>query len=116
MDITPYLKLMVDKKADSLIFSLSSAPRLRLLEQEKPVGNTILNHEMLNDIFQALTEDTQKLQFSIDKKIRFVSPLFGSQDFIIDAIETDNELSITISIDKRQAAIKNTPPLKAYKC
>lgn len=113
MDITPYLKLMVDKKADSLIFSLSSAPRLRLLEQEKPVGNTILNHEMLNDIFQALTEDTQKLQFSIDKKIRFVSPLFGSQDFIIDAIETDNELSITISIDKRQAAIKNTPPPKS---
>ena len=104
---------MVDKKADSLIFSLSSAPRLRLLEQEKPVGNTILNHEMLNDIFQALTEDTQKLQFSIDKKIRFVSPLFGSQDFIIDAIETDNELSITISIDKRQAAIKNTPPPKS---
>ncbi len=110
MDITPYLKLMVDKKADSLIFSLSSAPRLCLLDQEKPVGNTILDQEMLHDIFQSLTEDTQKLQFSIDKEIRFASPLFGRHLFVIYAVEKDNKLSITISMDKRQAAIKNIPP------
>jgi len=112
MDITPYLKLMVDKKAENLIFGLDSAPRLRLLDQEKPVGNAILSHKILNEIFLALTDDTQKLQFSIDKKIRFVSPLFGGQDFVIEAIEKNSELSITISIDKRQTAAKNAPPPK----
>jgi len=109
MDITPYLKLMVDKNADRLIFSLSSAPRLRLLNQEKSVGNTILSHEMLNEIFQALTDDTQKLQFSIDKTLRFDAPLFGGHNFVVEIVDENSQLSITISADKRQAAAKNTP-------
>ncbi|MDF1582331.1 MAG: PilT/PilU family type 4a pilus ATPase [Methyloprofundus sp.] len=108
MDITPYLKLMVDKRADSLIFSLSSAPRLRLLDQEKPVGNTPLSHEMLNEIFQALTSDSQRLQFSIDKTLRFDAPLFGGQNFVIEAVDKNDQLLITISTDKRQAAANNT--------
>ncbi|MBE0470101.1 MAG: PilT/PilU family type 4a pilus ATPase [Methyloprofundus sp.] len=108
MDITPYLKLMVDKSADSLIFSLSSAPRLRLLDQEKPVGNTLLSHEMLNEIFQALTNDSQKLQFSIDKILRFDAPLFGGQNFVIEAVDKNDQLLITISTDKRQAAANST--------
>lgn len=51
MDITPYIKLMVEKNADSLYLSTGSTPCLRLLDQEKAVGNTILTHEILNDIF-----------------------------------------------------------------
>ncbi len=112
MDITPYLKLMVDKKADSLIFGLDSAPRLRLLDQEKSVGNTILSHEMLNELFQTLTNDTQKLQFSIDKTLRFASPLFGGENFVIEVVEKDTQLSIAISADKRKTAEKNTQPQK----
>jgi len=112
MDITPYLKLMVDKKADSLIFILNSAPRLRLLDQEKPVGNTLLSHEMLNKIFQALTDDTQKLQFSLDKTLRFDAPLFDGHNFVIEIVDENSQLSITINADKRQAAAKNTPAPK----
>jgi twitching motility protein PilU len=103
MDITPYIKLMVEKNADSLYLSTGSAPCLRLLDQEKAVGSTILTHEVLNNIFIHLTNDTQKLQFSIEKKIRFAANLLSKNKFVIEVNDKNEQLSILISIDKRQA-------------
>ena len=102
MDITPYLKLMVDKNADSLFLSVDSAPRLRLLDQEKAVGNNILSSEMLNRLFTELADDTQRLQFSIDKTLKFSAPLFGKLNFIIELSEQEGKLTILISKDKRK--------------
>ncbi len=102
MDITPYIKLMVEKNADSLYLSTGSTPCLRLLDQEKAVGNTILTHEILNDIFLNITDDTQKLQFSIEKQLRFAANLFGKNKFIVEVSDKNEQLSILISIDKRQ--------------
>jgi len=97
MDITPYIKLMVDKKADRLSINTNSAPRLRLANQEKGVGSTIFTQEMLENIFDALTNDEQKLQFSIDQKIFFSAQLLDSMTFSVDVTQTNNELSILIS-------------------
>jgi twitching motility protein PilU len=102
MDISPYIKLMVDKNADSLYFNVGSAPRLRLEDQEKSVGTNILSSESLNELFSGLTDHTQKLQFSIDKALRFAAPLFGKTEFIVQLSEQEGELSIIISKDKRK--------------
>lgn len=102
MDITPYIKLMVEKEADSLYLGIGSAPYLRLLNQEKAVGNIILTEEALSEIFNHLTDDTQKLQFSIEKTLRFSAKLFGQKNFIIESTEKDGLLSILISKDKRK--------------
>jgi len=102
MDISPYIKLMVEKDADSLYLNVGSAPRLRLENQEKAVGTSILNSEILNKLFTELTDHTQRLQFSIDKSLRFSAPLFGKKEFIIQLIEQEGELSLIISKDKRK--------------
>jgi len=106
MDITPYLKLMVEKNADSLHFNNGLAPRLRLQDQEKSVGNTLLNSENLHDIFTKLLNDTQKLQFSLDHHIKFSNKLFGKHTFVIEANEALGELSIIINKDHRKPAAK----------
>jgi len=97
MDITPYIKLMVDKKADCLSITPNSAPKLRLANQEKGVGSTIFTQEMLESIFDSLTSDSQKLQFSIDNKILFSAQLLDNSSFSIDVVQKDNELAILIS-------------------
>ncbi len=102
MDLTPYIKLMIEKSADSLYLGTDSAPRLRLLDQEKAVGNTILTNAMLHDILLELTDDTQKLRFSIEKKVRFASNLLDNHKFIVEVNEKNEQLSILISLDKRQ--------------
>lgn len=110
MDITPYIKLMVDKNADSLFFSEDSLPLLRLLGQEKAIGNNVLSNEVLNTIFSDLTNDTQTLQFSLDKTLKFSAPLFGKQDFVIEIAEQENLLSILISKDKRKPRNSSLAP------
>lgn len=114
MNITPYLKLMVEKQADSLNLSKGSAPRLRLQDQEKPVGTTVLSTAMLKEIFDTLTYDAQRLQFSIDKKIRFSAPLFGNHEFVIEINEQDNELNFQISRDKRAPRAETPIPEKIH--
>ncbi len=99
MDITPYIKLMLDKKADSLFFSTDSVPHLRLSGQDKAVGKSILNSAALNAIFTELTDYTQQVQFSANKALKFSAPLIDKQHFIIDIEEQSDKLSITISKD-----------------
>ncbi|TXL12071.1 hypothetical protein BMR08_00705 [Methylococcaceae bacterium CS2] len=50
MDISPYIKLMVEKNADSLQLNVGSPPSLRLGDQEKAVGVSPLNSEILNKL------------------------------------------------------------------
>ena len=108
MDITPYIKLMVEKNADSLYLAAGSAPRLRLSGQEKSVGKSLLSGEILNKIFTNLTNHTQQIQFSTDKTLTYSAPLFGQQTFIIELTEQEGELSIIISNDRRKPET-NTP-------
>ncbi|NOQ13128.1 MAG: PilT/PilU family type 4a pilus ATPase [Methyloprofundus sp.] len=108
MDITPYIKLMVEKNADSLYLAAGSAPRLRLSGQEKSVGKNLLNSEILHKVFTGLTNDTQQVQFSTDKTLKYSASLFGKQQFIIELVEQEGELSIIISKDRRTPEI-NTP-------
>lgn len=113
MNLTPYLKLMLDKHADSLFLSQGSAPRLRLGGQEKPVGTTLLTTLMINNVFTSLTYDAQRLQFSIDKTIKFSAPLFGKHDFVIEINEQESgELTIQISRDKRAPRVEAPLPEK----
>ncbi len=75
---------------------------MRLGDQEKAVGVSPLNSEILNKLFTELTDHTQRLQFSIDKTLRFAAPLFGKKEFIIQLSEQENEITIIISKDKRK--------------
>jgi len=82
MDITPYIKLMLDKNADSLTFETDSAPHLRLSGQDKAIGKNLLNSAALNKIFTELTDYSQQVQFSADKAVKFSASLLDKQNFI----------------------------------
>jgi len=101
MDIVPYVKLMLDKNADCLKFDVDMSPRVILENQERAVGNTIVTREMLNQIIEKITTDTQQLQLSINQKIRFVAELLVGNNLITEIIDVDGKPSILISQDQR---------------
>jgi twitching motility protein PilU len=112
MDISPYVKLMLEKKADCLKFDADIAPRVILNNQERAVGNTVVTNEMLEEIFNDITTDTQKLQLSINKRVRFVASLLGGTKLISEITEDDDEkMSIVISADKRDRKEKDDAPV-----
>ena len=103
MDISPYVRLMMEKKADSLTFDVDQTPRVMLDGQERTVGQQAMTADMLSVIFEEITNDTQKLQFSINKKIRFIASLLGGTNLITEITETaDQQLKILITQDQRE--------------
>lgn len=103
MDISPYIKLMQEKKADYLIFTADQVPRVLLDGQERTVGQQNITADVLSVIFDEITNDTQKLQFSINKKLRFIASLLGGTNLITEVTETKAEqLEIMIMQDQRE--------------
>ncbi len=104
MDISPYIKLLIDKNADSLYFCADSAPRLRLLDKEKAIGNNILSSDTLNKLFTNMTSYTQQVQFVTDKTLTFSAQLLGEKQFCVEITEHAGTPTILISRDRRIAA------------
>ncbi|MBE0438932.1 MAG: PilT/PilU family type 4a pilus ATPase [Gammaproteobacteria bacterium] len=109
MDISPYIKLMIEKQAQNLTFVPDQAPRVTLEDQARAVGTTIFTNEMLQDICDTITNNTQKLQLSINNRIRFVAPLLVGINLITEIIEQDQKLSITIFQDRREQDREQIP-------
>ena len=111
MDISPYVRLMIEKQAENLIFDVDQAPRVLLDGQERTVGKQAMTLEMITTIFNEITSDTQKLQFSINKKVRFIASLLGGTNLITEVTEQSNSnLTITISQDQRKNTVKMDIP------
>ncbi len=111
MDISPYVKLMLEKQADNLVFSSNQAPTVLLDGQQRVVGQQIVSPDMMNTIFDFITNDTQKLQFSINQQIRFIASLDAGANLITDITQTSPQsLTITLSQDQRQRSEKNIIP------
>jgi twitching motility protein PilU len=112
MDISPYVRLMIEKQAENVIFDVDQVPRVLLDGQERTVGKQALTLEMITAIFNDITNDTQKLQFSINKKIRFIASLLGGTNLITEITEqANNNLTITISHDQRENTVKMDIPV-----
>ena len=111
MDISPYVRLMLEKKAEHLIFDAGKAPRVLLDGQERTVGQQDITSEMLSVIFDEITTDTQKLQFSINKKIRFIASLLGGTNLITEITETpEQQLHVLITQDQRENTLRTEIP------
>lgn len=111
MDISPYVRLMIEKQAENLVFDVDQAPRVLIDGQERTVGKQAMTLEMITAIFNEITSDTQKLQFSINKKIRFIASLLGGTNLITEIAEQANkDITITISQDQRENKVRMDIP------
>jgi len=71
MDLSPYLKLMLDKKGSDLFVTVGSPIMVKLSGKDKPVGKIAITAEMSKATAFAIMSDEQKKQFVKDKTIEF---------------------------------------------
>jgi twitching motility protein PilU len=102
MDLSPYLKLLLDKQADCLILKTNQVPILRLSEQEKPVGKAVITTDFINEYVANLLDDNQKKSLDAYKPIRLSCTPSGKTFVFQISKEIDDALTILISPDKRE--------------
>jgi len=86
MDINPYLKLMVEKEASDIYFTVGAAVRIKVAGKVISVGKTILSAEMTEAIAQTIMNQTQWT-------------IFGKQhetDFAITIPETNARFRVNV--------------------
>ena len=110
MTLTPYLKLMLEKKADSLSLKAGSPPLLGLAGEEYPLGKNELTSNIIKEIIFSLINDAQKQELVQNKALKFNCSAPDGEQFTASAKVEDNGLVLLIVPDSGQAAVEPDEP------
>ncbi|MDE2196597.1 MAG: PilT/PilU family type 4a pilus ATPase [Gammaproteobacteria bacterium] len=71
MNITQYLKLMVEKKASDLFFTANAQVKIKIEGRQVPVGKTFLTGEMVKDAAYGIMNEKQIRSFEVKHECDF---------------------------------------------
>ncbi len=97
MDLSPYLKLMLDKNGSDLLIAVGSPITIKLNDKDKPVGKTAITADIAKATAFAIMSGEQKKQFVKDKKIEF------------DYTHTSGEFKVNVSFKDKVVGIIINP-------
>jgi twitching motility protein PilU len=84
MDITPYLKLMVEKDASDLFLTTNSPIKVKIEGKATPVGKTILTADLTKAAAYGIMNDHQKKHFEETMECDFAIPLADKARFRVN--------------------------------
>ncbi|MGZ8172883.1 MULTISPECIES: PilT/PilU family type 4a pilus ATPase [Methylobacter] len=115
MTLTPYLKLMLEKNADSLSLKAGSPALLGLAGEEYPLGKNELTPNIIKEITFSLINDVQKQELVQNKALKFNCAAPDGEKFTASAKVEDNGLVLFIVPDSALAkAEDNEPEAESY--
>jgi len=103
MTLTPYLKLMLEKNADSLSLKAGSPALLGLAGEEYPLGKNELTPNIIKEITFSLINDVQKQELVQNKALKFNCAAPDGEKFMASAKVEDNGLVLFIVPDSALA-------------
>jgi twitching motility protein PilU len=97
MDINPYLKLMIEKEASDIYFTVGSAVRIKVAGKVIGVGKTILTAEMTETVAKSIMNQTQWNIFAKQLEIDFaISKPETNARFRVNAFKQQELVSIVM--------------------
>ena len=100
MDITPYLKLMVDKSASDLFFHVGAPVNIKIGGVVRPIGNKVLGPGQVREIGYSVMKDDQIKEFEHEWELNFAIPLHGVGRFRANVFKQRGEVSMVIRFIK----------------
>ena len=71
MNISPYLKLMVEKKASDLYFTTNAPVKIKIEGKQVPVGKTLLTPELVRDAAYGIMSEKQRKSYEVKHECDF---------------------------------------------
>ncbi len=99
MDLTPYLKLMVEKNASDLFLTVNSPVKLKLEGQITSVGKTVMTGELCESAAYGIMNDFSKKQFEENMEVDFAIALEdGSARFRVNVFHQRGEIGMVLRL------------------
>jgi len=97
MDILPYLKLVVEKNASDLFFTVDAPVKVKLEGKSVPVGKTVLTSEMSKAAAYGIMNDQQIAHFEETLESDFAIPMpDGSARFRVNVFRQRGEVAMVL--------------------
>jgi len=96
MEVTPYLKLMAEKKASDVFFCTGTEPHLKIEGLIRPVGQQKLMPGDVDKMAKTIMSDAQREEFENTMECNFAIPLTGVGRFRVNIFRQRGEVSIVI--------------------
>ncbi|MDH5357092.1 MAG: PilT/PilU family type 4a pilus ATPase [Gammaproteobacteria bacterium] len=96
MDMTPYLKLMAEKKASDLFFCTGTEPHIKIQGVIRPIGTEKLAPGDVKEMANSLMNEEQAMEFEEIMEMNFAVPLKGVGRFRVNIFRQRGEPSIVI--------------------
>ncbi|MCS3903259.1 twitching motility protein PilU [Methylohalomonas lacus] len=99
MDITPYLKLMVDKKASDLFFTVGTQVKIKIEGKITSVGKTVLTSDLCKSVAYGLMNDKQIAYFEEHMECDFAIALPESDSrFRVNVFRQRGEIGVVMRL------------------
>ena len=96
MEVTPYLKLMAEKKASDLFFCTGTAPHLKIEGNIRPVGTEKLAPGDVEKMANIMMSEEQRTEFEKTFECNFAIPLHNVGRFRVNIFRQRGEVSVVI--------------------
>lgn len=96
MDITPYLKLMVDKGASDIFFTVNSPVKVKIEGNSNPVGKTVLTGQLTKAAAYGIMNDMQIKQFEETMECDFAISLKDMARFRVNVFRQRGEVGMVL--------------------
>lgn len=96
MDITPYLRLMVDKEASDLFFYVGAPVHIKIDGVVRAVGNKAMESGVVRQIAYSVMKDDQVKEFEQNLELNFAIPLKGVGRFRSNVFKQRGEVAMVI--------------------
>lgn len=96
MDITPFFKLMVEKGASDLFFSVGAPPNIKIEGVTSPVGQAPIKSQQMAEIVQSIMSDDQSKEFEATMELNMAFSVIGVGRFRINLFRQRGETAMVI--------------------
>ncbi len=96
MDITPYLKLMVEKDASDIFLTTNSPIKIKIEGKATPVGKTVLTGELTKAAAYGIMNEHQIAQFEDRMECDFAIPLADKARFRVNVFRQRGDVGVVM--------------------
>ncbi|MBI2786607.1 MAG: PilT/PilU family type 4a pilus ATPase [Legionella longbeachae] len=96
MDITPFFKLMVDKGASDLFFSVGAPPNIKIEGIISPIGQAPLKSQQMAEISLSLMNDDQRKEFESTMELNMALSIHSVGRFRINMFRQRGDVSMVV--------------------
>jgi len=96
MDITPFLKLMAEKEASDLFFSVGAPPNIKIKGATLPLSEKLLQPGEVKKLAYTIISDAQQAEFEGTMELNFAINLEGVGRYRVNLYRQRGEVSMVI--------------------